>query len=144
MGFGTFYSAYKLIDGCVVFKVNWLLAFKMNRQSYNRQKFFINREFKQLDDDLSKIDIISLQIYLDFVQPVLPPYFNCCFIKSFVNIFVDIFYNLNYNINLDINMSIVFIDEIQIVKDNKMVIKTDLLSTDNTDHKLAVIISAIN
>ena len=51
-------------------------------------------------------------MYFDLVQPVLPLYFNCCFVRSFVNIFINIFYDFNYDINLDINMNIVFISEI--------------------------------
>ena len=74
----------------------------------------------------------------------MPPYFNCCFVRFFVNIFIDIFYSFNYNANLDINISIIFIDEIQVVKDNKTVIKTNLLSADDTNYKLAVIISVID
>ena|SRR6266566_2882825 len=83
-------------------------------------------------------------MYFDFVQPVLSLYFNCCFIKSFVNIFVDIFYGLDCGVDLDINMSIVFIGEIWIVKDNKTVIKMDLLFIDGADYKLVVIILAVD
>src|SRR6266699_1623096 len=110
----------------------------------NKRKFFIDRELEQLDDGLCRTDIIDLQIYLDLVQSVLSLYFNRCFIRSFINIFVDIFYGFNYNIDLDININIVFTDEIRVVKDNKTVIKTDLLSADDTDYKLAVIISAVD
>ncbi len=74
----------------------------------------------------------------------MPLYFNCCFVKSFINIFVDIFYSFDCGVDLDINISIVFTDEIRIVKDNKTVIKMGLLSTDNTDYKLAVIISVVD
>jgi len=71
-------------------------------------------------------------------------YFNRCFIRSFVNIFIDIFYGFDYGIDLDINMNIVLISKIWIVKDNKTVIKTGLLSADNIDYKLVVIISAVD
>ncbi len=83
-------------------------------------------------------------MHLDLIQPVLSLYLDRYFVRSFINIFIDIFYNLNYNANLDINISIIFINTIRIVKDNKTIIKTDLLSIDNTNYKLAVIISAIN
>ena len=81
---------------------------------------------------------------IDLVQPILPLYLNCCFIRSFINIFVDIFYSFNCSVDLNININIVFINEIQVVKDNKTIIKTGLLSADNIDYKLAVIISAVN
>ncbi len=144
MGFDTFYSTCKLIGDHIVFKVNRLLAFKIDWQLYNRRKFFMDGEFKQLDNGLCKIDITDLQIYFDLVQPVLSLYFNCCFVRFFVNIFINIFYNFDYSINLDININIVFIDKIQIIRDNKTVIKINLLSIDSTDYKLVVIISAID
>src|SRR6266699_6529524 len=109
MRFNTFYNTYKLIGGCIIFKVDRLLAFKIDRQLYNKRKFFINRELEQLNDDLYKTDIIGLQIYLDLVQSILLLYFNRCFIRSFINIFIDIFYGFDYDIYFDINISIVFI-----------------------------------
>ncbi len=69
-------------------------------------------KLEQLDDDLCKTDITGLQIHLDLVQPVLPPYLNRCFVRSFINIFVDIFHGFNYSIDFDININIVFTDEI--------------------------------
>ncbi len=144
MEFGTFYSARKLVGGRIVSKIDRLLTLKIDRQPYNRRKFFIDRELEQLDNNLRRIDITGLQIYFDLIQPILPLYFNRCFVRSFINIFVDIFYNLNRSVNLDININIVFTDEIQVVKDNKTVIKTDLLSADDTNYKLAVIISAVD
>src|SRR6266566_3198972 len=83
-------------------------------------------------------------MHLDLVQPVLPPYLNRCFVRSFVNIFVDIFYGFDCDVDLDINIGIVLTDEIWVVRDNKTVIKTGLLSTDGADHKLAVITAAVD
>jgi len=83
-------------------------------------------------------------MHFDLVQPILSLYLNRCFVKSFINIFIDIFYGFDYNINLDINLNIVFTNEIQIIKDNKTVIKIGLLSADDADYKLAVITSAVD
>src|SRR6266699_1550150 len=115
----------KLVGGRIVSK--------MDRQPHNRRKFFMDGELEQLDDGLRRTDVAGLQMHLNLVQPVLPPYLNCCFIRSFVNIFVDIFYSLDRGADLDINMSIVFTGEIRVVKDNKTVIKMDLLSADGMD-----------
>ncbi len=40
--------------------------------------------------------------------------------------------------------NIIFINEIRVVENNKIVIKTNLLSTDNTNHKLTVIILIVD
>jgi len=60
MRFDTFYSAYKLVDNRIVSKVDRLLALKIDRQPYNKRKFFINKEFEQLDDGLYKTNVTGL------------------------------------------------------------------------------------
>ncbi len=60
MELDIFCNVYKLVGGCIVFKVDRLLAFKMNRQLYNKRKFFIDGKLEQLNDGLRKTDIVDL------------------------------------------------------------------------------------
>jgi len=67
MRFGTFYSVRKLIDDRIVFKIDRLLAFKIDRQPYNRRKFFMDGELEQLDNNLRRTNVTNLQIHFDLV-----------------------------------------------------------------------------